>query len=108
VTPEGWSLVIGAIGAVVIGVVRELRLVRDVREMRLNDEARLEQAARRDRRNRRDSSQPPSVPPVRPSQPVPDFVEEETTDIHEIRRELDRTRSTVRPPARGKHHDKER
>jgi hypothetical protein len=107
-TSEGWVAIITAAGAVLIGVVRELRLMRDMRELRLNDEARLEQAARRDRRNRRDSSQPPTAPRPRPAQAVPDFVAEETTDIHEIRRELDRTRSTVRSPRPGTHHDKER
>lgn len=94
--------IITAVGAVLVGLVREWRLGREVRELRLNDEARTEQQARRERRARRESSSPP---PVR-RQSVPEFVTEETTDIHEIRAEL--SSRGLRPPTRGTHHDKER
>jgi hypothetical protein len=97
--------IITAVGAVLIGVVREWRTGRDMRELRLNDEARFEQAARRERRARRESSSPPPVR-ARQSQPAPEFVTEETTDIHEIRAEL--SSRGLRPPRRGSHHDKER
>ena len=99
-TTEGMVAIITAVGAVLIGIVREWRLGRDMRELRLNDEARLEQTARRDRRARRESSSPPATR----RQAVPDFASEETTDIHEIRRELGRSRG-LREPRRGTHHD---
>jgi hypothetical protein len=95
--------IITAVGAVLIGIVREWRLGRDMRELRLNDEARLEQTARRDRRARRESSSQ-SLPRMRQS--VPESTAEETTDIHEIRREI--SSRGLREPRRGTHHDREK
>lgn len=98
---EGWVAIITAVGAVLHSLVRELRVMRDMRELRLNDEARLEQTARRDRK-RRDSD----VPAARRAVPRSEFDEQPTTDIHEIRREL--SSRGLRAPRPGTHHDKER
>jgi hypothetical protein len=86
-------------------------------EMRVMRSAQIERDRRRDNRRKREASVPPPIPSVtgrRTPQAVPivratDFETEETTDMHELielqRSSLSPSRSSIRPPRPGTHHD---
>lgn len=93
----------------------------EIFEMRVMLAAQIEQGRRRDARERRkrESSDPPPARSRQAPHAIPivrtgggDFAVEESTDIVELmeqqRQALTPTRSTVRPPRPGTHHDKER
>jgi hypothetical protein len=83
-------------------------------EMRVMRSAQIERDRRRDNRRKREASSPP-LPSIRARPtPVPqprstDFETEETTDMHELielqRSSLSPSRSSIRPPRPGTHHD---
>jgi hypothetical protein len=84
-------------------------------EMRVMRSAQIERDRRRDNRRKREASNPPPLPSIRARPtPVPqprsaDFETEETTDMHELielqRSSLSPSRSSIRPPRPGTHHD---
>jgi hypothetical protein len=91
-------------------------VVDELFEMRVMRAAEIEQSRRRDARRKREDSTPPlpSITGRRTPQAVPvvrDFDVEETTDMHELielqRQSLSTTRSGIRAPRPGTHHDKE-